>query len=269
MNRAILFPLPAFALCFIMLLSSEVKGETSTPTTLLGTWQVCGVRLDTTLLRTPNYGYDDVRLTGRLVTIASEEITTDMPESSSCQAPKAEKALTTMDELIEESMGRPKGRKVTKESDRFELPVEGGRDLQVWWIRCEKGDIGPDTPFGPEGANWVAALSKDRLAMRWYDNVILLLTRVRDKEPHPSFPCVRAKSAAEKAICSSFSLSSFDESVARAFAAAAARLSAVKGNSTLQAEQKAWISRRDRCGSDEECLKKTMQDRLEQLHSVE
>lgn len=61
--------------------------------------------------------------------------------------------------------------------NRFKLPVSPHQKSRIFWITCGEGDIGPDTPFGPVGANWIAKLSPQLLAMRWYDNTILLLKR--------------------------------------------------------------------------------------------
>jgi len=240
---------------------------------LMGTWQVQGVRLDETLSRKPNYNYDDPRLVGRLFTISSGEIRTDLPEDTLCTEPKAKAESTTADGLVGNTMGRSKKKGERPHAKNFALPVDGAKELQVWWIGCMKGDLGPDTPFGPEGLNWVARLSKGQVALRWYDNTILLLKRLSpDLKPHPAFPCERSSNSTEKAICSSFSLSEYDQSISRTFS------STVRGYrkegmqrqaKELQVSQKQWIGKRNGCGEDINCIRKSMQERLEELSNMQ
>jgi uncharacterized protein len=79
-----------------------------------------------------------------------------------------------------------------------------------------------------------------------------------------SFDCAKASSFVEKAICSDQQLSAMDDQLARLYKAARADSS---GNATLEAEQKAWLSSRDRC-ADAACLKKAYVDRIKALSAT-
>jgi uncharacterized protein len=79
-----------------------------------------------------------------------------------------------------------------------------------------------------------------------------------------SFDCAKASSFVEKAICSDQQLSAMDDQLARLYKAARADSS---GNATLEPEQKAWLSSRDRC-ADAPCLKKAYADRIKALSAT-
>lgn len=142
---------------------------------LVGKWQVTGVRLDETLMRTPAYNIDDPELVGRTIVVSREEILTSMPVATKCHYPTIKPEASTIDALVNRTMGKAK---YSEEStNKFALPVDTTKEVEVLWVTCKDGHIGPDTPFGPRRSNWIATLSANKLAMRWYDNTILLLTR--------------------------------------------------------------------------------------------
>src|SRR6187401_325360 len=76
-----------------------------------------------------------------------------------------------------------------------------------------------------------------------------------------SFDCAKASTFVEKAICSDQELSGMDDQLARLYKAARA---AATNASTLEAEQKSWLSSRDRC-TDGACLTKAYADRIAAL----
>jgi peptidoglycan hydrolase-like protein with peptidoglycan-binding domain len=80
----------------------------------------------------------------------------------------------------------------------------------------------------------------------------------------PSFDCARASTATEHAICGSTDLAELDRAVARNYAVA---LDGADGNTRarIKADQRAWISRRDRCGADVQCLVLSMSGRSQDL----
>ena len=80
----------------------------------------------------------------------------------------------------------------------------------------------------------------------------------------PSFDCARAASPAESAICASPELSYVDRVLAESFARTMAALGA-DGQARLRAAQHDWLSTRDRCGGDAECLKSAMVARINAL----
>lgn len=142
---------------------------------IFGRWQVTAVRLDGTLMRTPTYNIDDPELMGRWILVSGDRITTNMPERTTCQSPHAQVEISPVIELVDRTMGKPAY--TVHEINKFKLPVSLHQKSRIFWITCREGDLGPDIPFGPVGANWIAKLSPQLLAMRWYDNTILLLKR--------------------------------------------------------------------------------------------
>lgn len=82
-----------------------------------------------------------------------------------------------------------------------------------------------------------------------------------------SFPCDKAKTAVEKAICSATETSDLDEYLGRYYAAA--RSSLQHAQSCLVDDQRAWLRGvRDACKTTE-CLKRAYLDRLAALHALQ
>jgi uncharacterized protein len=82
----------------------------------------------------------------------------------------------------------------------------------------------------------------------------------------PSFDCANASSTVEKAICedANYDIAARDAAMSRLY-------SAVKGqggHEALLAGQKEWLSRRDACDSDRDCLSRVYDERLAELASA-
>ncbi|ACH39787.1 hypothetical protein Gbem_2783 [Citrifermentans bemidjiense Bem] len=165
------------SIIFFILVLTEANGSYGKEglATLEGRWQVVGVRIDETLMRTPNYNINDPALMGRWIKITKNKITTNLPEKSKCQTPSIKAETSTISDLINLTMGRTDYNQ--DEPNKFRLPENPNEKREVLWVTCTEGDIGPDYPFGPENYNWIARLSDNKLALRWYDNTILLLKR--------------------------------------------------------------------------------------------
>ncbi len=162
-------------LCVLLSLPGKVGAETKPLEFLAGAWRVTGVCLDETSTRTPHYNYNDADLMGGLISFTDENVQAKMPEKVSCKNPVVSTEITTMEALVDRTMLRKQ--KTTSQRNRFALPLDTSKDIEVFWITCEKGHVGPDDPRGPGGYNWIAKLSRNRIAMRWYDNTVLLLDR--------------------------------------------------------------------------------------------
>ncbi|WP_367718305.1 peptidoglycan-binding protein [Nitratireductor sp. GISD-1A_MAKvit] len=89
-------------------------------------------------------------------------------------------------------------------------------------------------------------------------------TQAVANEHRPSFDCAKASSRVEHAICGNADLAELDRAVARHYAAALEGLDA-GGRARLQAEQRAWMAQRDRCGSDVMCLVRSLGKRSQEL----
>jgi len=82
-----------------------------------------------------------------------------------------------------------------------------------------------------------------------------------------SFPCEKAQSRIEKAICADAELSQLDDYLARYYGGARAGLGS--GASCLAADQRRWLSEvRNPC-ADAACLKKAYLERLGELHPLQ
>ena len=155
---------------------TQSRAETM-PKSLMGHWRVSDVRLDTTFTRSPYYNYNDRRLMGRKVLFTADAVKGNFPEKTECLGPTVRNEITSLNSLLERTMGNQEDQSQEDAAKRYQLQSDGRKEVQVVWVGCEKGDLGPDSPFGPESFNWIAILSKNKIAMRWYDNTVLLLKR--------------------------------------------------------------------------------------------
>lgn len=230
------------------------------PNSLLGSWQVDSVLIDTGATRTFQYQYNDPRLRGRIITIAQNKISSDLPVDKSCEPP-VNSRTAALAALIKDTMGERGEPPKSPTPLDYRIGVTGGTNLRVWDLRC-----------GKRNRTWVAVLPDGRLAMRWYDDTILRLTRLSDEvRPGPSFACAKAGTDSEKAICASVSLSAFDRSVGEAYAAAAKLYRDPADHDDLEklrVQQREWIAKRNSCKADSACLEQSMRDRLEDLASI-
>jgi uncharacterized protein len=82
-----------------------------------------------------------------------------------------------------------------------------------------------------------------------------------------SFPCDKAQSRVEKAICADAELSQLDEYLARYYGGARAGLGT--GAACLAADQRAWLSNTRNACADTACMKKAYLERLGELHPLQ
>jgi uncharacterized protein len=85
-----------------------------------------------------------------------------------------------------------------------------------------------------------------------------------------SFPCEKATTGIERAICSNVGLSQLDERLARAYTAAVYPFGGSYGfreayAASLLQTQRTWLMARDSCGADVPCLERQYQRRLSVL----
>jgi len=108
--------------------------------------------------------------------------------------------------------------------------------------------------------------------MRWYDLTILRLARcprtqspalVRLRQGLPACGARHLRLAATGA---------FDHSVQDSYSYVVRHLTEVGEQDALKrarAEQRAWITQRNACGTDEACLQKSMETRLQELSAIQ
>lgn len=251
-----------------MLVSVAPALAQSFPQALEGTWRVTSALTDSGASRTVQYRNDDPRLKGRSVTFSTATIATDLPEDKRCVKPAVAAQRTTAGALIQATLAtRSAGKAATAED--YHLGVASGASVDALWVSCSEGTMGPN---GRNRGTWMVVLPDKRLAMRWYDETILLLTRLPENtRPDPSFACAKASALVEKTICGSVSLAAFDRSVAESYAAASKRFlddddkDALK---TLRAGQREWLAKRNACGPKAACVQNAMENRLEALSRI-
>lgn len=139
----------------------------------------------------------------------------------------------------------------------YKLPPVPRGPIAIVSYDC--GDDRDDRTNGFPGAvGW--ALSGDRRALLWSQEVILILEPRGRDAPRPSFSCAKARSLTEQTICADASLANWDRSVAMAYAVNLSGSTKpldwtpTDDPEALQASQRRWLAERDRCGADRECL---------------
>ncbi|WP_186222177.1 hypothetical protein [Burkholderia gladioli] len=69
-----------------------------------------------------------------------------------------------------------------------------------------------DKHKGIPGA-WIALADDQKMYLRWRDEVMLVLMKIPSNAPiQASFPCLKASTSTEHAICGSYQLAAFDQS---------------------------------------------------------
>ncbi|CAO3454148.1 hypothetical protein [Azospirillum argentinense] len=81
------------------------------------------------------------------------------------------------------------------------------------------------------------------------------------------FPCSKAATTTEKAICADPALSALDGRLAATYRAALERLSGASpeegaAGAAVKADQRAWLRDRDSCGADAACLRRAYDGRM-------
>lgn len=95
----------------------------------------------------------------------------------------------------------------------------------------------------------------------------LLLTLASAPASAASFPCDKAETPDEKAICAHLPLNDLDVEMATRFEILRAMLP-MGGNAKLRDDQEAWLQERHSCAADVTCLTKAYEARLKTLRGV-
>ena len=249
------------------------------PDAMMGTWQVSKVRIDKGATRKTLYEWDDPRLLGRILTISHEAIQSDLPEDRQCLQPRALFRQMDLSPLIQVTLPGMYERTAADALADYELPLNLNQPANVAWINCHTGSFGPELLESwakklslPEVRTGLINLDKDKFALLWYDQTVLLFVRIaNEQKTRPSFACTMARSITEKALCQSISLASFDASIAQAYKLVLENhCVGVPGcRSQQQKKQAAWTKKRDQCGTGAQCLTDAMRSRLEQLMVIQ
>lgn len=82
----------------------------------------------------------------------------------------------------------------------------------------------------------------------------------------PSFTCTERSRDVEKAICGDEGLARSDRELVEAYKDALERVGA-QGGDQLKSAQRAWVTKRNSCGSDGDCISRAMLDRIAELEN--
>jgi uncharacterized protein YecT (DUF1311 family) len=232
------------------------------PLGFVGTWDVVRVEVDRADQMHWEVKPQDAALLNRELVIAKNEAHFE-PDKESCKQPAWKPSVMTWAELFANGFPRTQGggRSAKPSPSDFEFDV-APRDRVTVYALCPGKKLRGSEVW--RDAEWVVLKSPDTLVMH-EDSQILLIFKRRavDAKPRASFPCEKAATATEKAICASFELAAWDRSVAAAYQ------EALRGDGATQDkirdEQKAWLKKRDACGDRVPCIDDLLWRRVDDL----
>lgn len=234
------------------------------PPELAGTWEVERVAVDRADQPHWKHRPDEPELMARELAIDPESAQFSGGKEGTCKPAGWQRYLSTWGKLI--AGGQSRGGAVESDPTPIDYGIKVKRTAPVQaYAFCGR----PRDPKHPVvAANgwmsepWIAPHGRDRLIMRLDEQTLLVLARRKpDSRPAASFPCQRAASSTEKAICGSFKLAAWDRSVALAWR------KRVEGFGAAVADQKDWLRDRDTCGADAQCLEDKMSNRVAVLRT--
>ncbi|WP_333676243.1 lysozyme inhibitor LprI family protein [Dyella sp.] len=242
------------------------------PSALLGRWQVVEVHTNDNVTFKTHYVWNDARLRWRIFNFSNTRLSDDTSDSGACEAPMATVTSMPLRKLMDDSLAHPDGDDADSHPtpEAYDLKASPNEQVEVMSIHCKdrlwQGDLG--TGKGMMGA-WMYLTHTGQLVVRWRDETLLVLDRLpADARPQASFDCAKASSAAEKTICSSLQLASFDRSVNWSYKVARDGIKDTDYSPAQLADsQRAWLHKRDACGANAPCLLTAMKQRLEELAS--
>lgn len=225
-----------------------------------GVWDVVRVAVDLQEQGRWIYRPNDARLLGRALTVTEEGLRLN-GKLLSCDRVRWRAVTTTWEKLLAKSFVHADGhtgrRRIVTAGD-LELPVEPRASVAIFPICASSPAARQSVYLG----NWLAVLGARQLALHFDEEAILIL-ELRQENPTiaASFPCGKAKTATERAICADYDLAAWDRSLSSVYKDACE----FGRGDLIRAEQESWIRERDSCGGDRDCLEVSLRDRVNQL----
>ncbi|WP_345830314.1 lysozyme inhibitor LprI family protein [Erwinia sp. HDF1-3R] len=237
--------------------------------TLQGVWQIQEVHINSLQTYRPDIITNDPTLVGRTITFTKNDISGDILVSMGCGKPEyAYSNAMKFDELIKKTSGSD-GSSIDKISAKsYGFSFAGDTVVQPVTVSCSQGILGPR---GHAVDNWLVETDNNTMITNWDSDSYLTLKKLSNNpQPDPGFTCASNNNDAERAICASYELSSWDRSVSDAYKTVLKQIINIGDNvetkvSKLKAAQLSWLHERNRCASDSQCLKSTMRKRTESL----
>lgn len=234
-----------------------------------GVWQVSEAHTNSAATSIGHYIWNDPRLVGRIFSFDDAVIRNNTPEFDVCAVPTFHPINFDLGGTIQTSMGGYGYPPVQPTASDYRIAPGDGKSRSIFEVRCGTTPWHNELGVDPIRGVWIAKLGTDQIALRWFGETVLTLHRVVEgAKPNPSFSCVKASSAAERTICSSYELSAFDQSVSTAYVQLLKQAKVTDHETAgVVADQGAWLKLRNRCLTSRECLIKSMRNRLEVIVS--
>jgi hypothetical protein len=247
--------------------SADAPADAGLPPALAGAWEVEGVAVDRADQPHWRVRPDEPELMGRELVIDADHVQFNGGKTPNCKPAGWKRHATTWGTLVAGSQLRGGSPGVETDPAPADYGLKVGRKAGVTVYSFCGSPPDPKHPVvnasGWMMEPWLAPQGADRAIMHLDESTLLVLTRrKRDARPQASFPCGRAASVTEKAICASFTLAAWDRSVALAWRRASE--GAAPGPATGQKE---WLRTRDACGADPRCLEEKMSSRTAELRT--
>jgi hypothetical protein len=155
---------------------------TQLPDAVKGTWRVEAVRVDLAATRTLHYQRNDPRLLGTRFTIGDAGIENTTPEARPCAVPTALVWNSTAAAFLATTMAAHGDPETPAGLKSYELPLAANAPVSALWVTCQSGRFGPKASSAARHAvgendigTWILVLPSGELAIRWFDETILVL----------------------------------------------------------------------------------------------
>lgn len=238
-------------------------------TSVQGDWQVTEVHINTQIPIQPDVITNDPNLVGRTITFTNEKISGSILVSQGCSNPKyTALSSSSFDELLKRTSEASADNADKIDAKNYGFAIPGATIVNPNSVSCAAGMLGPK---GKSISNWIINTGGKTIITNWDSDSYLTLQKLSGNPvPAPSFPCGKAGTPAEKTICASYNLASWDRSVNNAYKIASSQIRNI-GNDVdgklkkLSAEQHSWLQERNSFGTDTACLESKMSERTESL----
>lgn len=254
--------------------SSSIERD-QLPAELYGKWEVREVHRNTQSSRSFQYGWNSPMLMWRIFDINSSRIANNTPERAiACANPVAISKIAEMGDTLNRILAHEASETGSVAKD-YGLSIPEKESVKFVHINCTSGAWNgsiysslEDSEVFSDGS-WLFFISKDEIALRWYDETILILKLIPPSaKPSPSFSCNNARLDSERAICKSYELSGLDKGVASAYRTLLEFSKSESPGDVVRARtrQKEWLAIRNSCEYDGSCLANSMENRISEIN---
>jgi len=248
------------------------------PKLMLGAWQVTSVLTDQgkkTQVQGLGDKYIIPKYLGRIVSLESDRLSINTPYDETCEMPEFFSHKSSAEKIIAKSISSRFPEPSHPTPQDMGLALKNNTLVNVLYLVCEKKlrakDEGMSALADLTNVVWFIQLDKNKLAMSWHEETILILKRLsKNAKPEASFNCEKAGTLVEKTICGSVGVAAYDKSLSQSYKLVMAYYKSNPNTksiiSDLKKSQREWLKQRDACGADSTCLEKVMSIRIGDLN---